>query len=171
MESGPVTLRLMEAEPSEMAELQRVFESAPKFAELVTGVPPGLADAQSTYSSLPEGKTYDDKFVFGIFLDSAMVGCADVIRGYPVPTTAMLGLLLIAEPFQRRGIGRSAYEQLEDRMRAWGTCDRVRIGVIETNAGVVPFWGKLGFERTGESKPYRYGSVVSECVILEKPLS
>ena len=41
-----------------MAELQHVFESAPRFAELVTGVPPGLADAQSQYSILPDGKTY-----------------------------------------------------------------------------------------------------------------
>ena len=170
MESGFVSLRLLEGDPSEMAELQHVFESAPKFAELVTGVPPGLADAQSQYSILPDGKTYDDKFVFGIFFGNEMVGCADIIRGYPGPTIAMLGLLLIAEIFQRRGIGRAAYAELENRIRAWGTCDRVRIGVIESNAPVIPFWQKLGFERTGESRPYRYGSVASECIYFEKPL-
>lgn len=170
MRSEVVTLRLLDGEPSEMAELQCVFEHSPKFAELVTGVPPGLADAQSTYAVLPEGKTYDDKFVFGIFLGSAMVGCADMIRGYPIPTTATLGLLLIAEAFQHQGIGRAAYAQLEGRILGWSTCDRVRLGVVETNAGVVPFWRKLGFEQTGESRPYRRGSIVSDCIYFEKPL-
>jgi GNAT superfamily N-acetyltransferase len=170
MESGFVSLRLIESDASEMAKLQHVFESAPKFAEAVTGMPPGLADTQSLCSILPEGKTYEDKFVFGIFFGNEMVGCADVIRGYPGPTIAMLWLLLIAETFQRRSIGRAAYGELERRIRAWGTCDRVRIGVVETNAAVMPFWQKLGFERTGESRPYRHGSVLSECIYFEKPL-
>lgn len=38
-----------------MAELQRVIEEAPAYAHLITGVPPGPADAQSTYTMLPEG--------------------------------------------------------------------------------------------------------------------
>jgi RimJ/RimL family protein N-acetyltransferase len=168
-ESDLVTLRLLGGEPSEMAKLQHVLESAPKFAVLVTGVPLG-PDAQSQYSILPDGKTREDKFAFGIFLGNEMVGYAEIIRGYPGPTTAMLGLLLIAEPFQRRGIGCAAYVELEDRIRAWSTCDRVRIGVVETNAAVMPFWQRLGFERTGQSRPYRHGSVASECIYFEKPL-
>jgi len=171
MEADPVSLRPLQGEPAEMAELQRVLEATPTYAQRITGVPPGRADAQSTYSILPEGKTYDDKFVFGIFLGGDMVGCADVIRGYPVPATAWLGLLLIAEPFQRRGIGRMAYREIEARMRAWGTCDRVRLGVVGTNASVAAFWRRLGFEPTGEVRPYRYGTVISETVVFEKPLS
>ena len=124
----------------------------------------------SARSALAWRGCQEDKFVFGIFLGNEMAGCADLIRGYPGPTTALLGLLLIAEPFQRRGIGRAAYAGLEDRIREWGSCDRVRIGVIQTNAGVMPFWQQLGFERTGQSRPYRYGSVTSECIYLEKPL-
>ncbi|HEX4584898.1 MAG TPA: GNAT family N-acetyltransferase [Burkholderiaceae bacterium] len=170
MEADLVSLRLLQGEPSEMAELQRVLEAAPRYAELVTGVPPGRADAQSTYSILPEGKTYDDKFVFGIYLGGSMVGCADVIRGYPDAATATLGLLLIAEPFQRRGIGDAAYREIEARVLAWEPCDRIRIAVVGTNASVIPFWQRLGFVPTGQTRPYRYGSVVSEAIYLEKPL-
>ena len=88
MEPRHVTLRELNGERAEMADLQRVIEAAPRYAQLVTGVPPGQADAQSTYSILPEGKSYDDKFVFGIYLDDRMIGCVDLIRGYPNTSTA-----------------------------------------------------------------------------------
>ena len=64
---GDLTLRALAGETEEMRELQRVLGEAPTYAQRITGLPPGKADAQSTYSALPEGKSYDDKFVFGIF--------------------------------------------------------------------------------------------------------
>lgn len=166
------SLRLLHGEPDEMAALQRVLEAAPAYAERVTGAPPGRADAQSTYSVLPPGKGYEDKFVLGIEHDNRMVGCADLIRGYPDDDVALLGLLLIAEPFERRGIGAAAYGPIERCVRAWGPgCTRVRIGVVMTNASVVPFKTKLGFVPTGEVKPYRYANVVSETRVPEKSLA
>jgi len=165
-----VTVRMLQGERNEMADLQRVIEAAPGYAQLVTGVPPGPADAQSTYSILPEGKSYDDKFVFGIYLGAQMIGCADVIRGYPNHSTAYLGLLLIAEPFQVRGVGRASFVELESVVARWSGCDRIRLSVIRTNDRVIPFWQKLGFAPTGETRPYRYGSVVSESILLEKLL-
>jgi hypothetical protein len=62
MTDNTVSIRLLEGEPAEMRELQRVLEEAPTYAHRVTGVPPSRADAQSTYTVLPEGKSYDDKF-------------------------------------------------------------------------------------------------------------
>lgn len=85
--------------------------------------------------------------------------------------TALIGLLLIAEPFQRRGIGTDAYGAIEDCIRSWGDgCAQVRIGVVRTNERVLPFWSRLGFVPTGEVKPYRYASVVSETIVLKKAL-
>jgi hypothetical protein len=43
--------------------------------------------------------------------------------------------------------------------------------VVRTNEDVVAFWVALGFKPTGELKPYRYGNVVSEIIILEKLLA
>ncbi len=171
MTQDAVTIRLLHGEPAEMRDLQRVLEEAPMYANRITGVPPGPADAQSTYTALPEGKSYDDKFVFGIYFAGEMVGCADLIRGYPDFATALLGLLLVSEKRQRQGIGYNAYALIEQFIRDWCTCDRVRIGVVRTNEAVRTFWTHLGFDPTGEVKPYRYGSVVSETVVLEKRLS
>jgi diamine N-acetyltransferase len=119
-----VAIRTLTGELAEMRELQRVLDDAPGYFERVTGVPPGSAEAQSTYSVLPEGKDYEDKFVFGVYLGDTMVGCADLIRGYPGPATAMLGLLLISEPHQGKGIGRQALQLLERFVQDWGTCVR-----------------------------------------------
>lgn len=165
-----VTIRLLQGETAEMREFQRVLEEAPTYTHRITGYPPDAADAQSTYSALPEGKRYEDKFVFGIFSGEEMIGCVDLIRGYPTKNTALIGLLLLSEHYQHRGLGREAYFLIEDFIRSWHKCDRVRIGLVRTNEEVMPFLAKLGFEPTGETKPYRHASVVSEAVILEKQL-
>jgi RimJ/RimL family protein N-acetyltransferase len=165
-----VSIRLLEGALSEMTELQRVLEEAPAYSQRITGLPPGPADAQSTYSALPPDKTYDDKFVFGIWSAGAMIGVIDVIRGYPRQGTAFLGLLLLSEKHQGRGHGRAAYRLVEEVIRGWGTCRRVRLSVVRVNAEVIPFWESLGFQTTGEVKPYRYASILSEHLLFEKVL-
>jgi GNAT superfamily N-acetyltransferase len=166
-----VRLRRLDGEAQQMAELQRVLEAAPDYLERVGGAPPGAALAQATYTALPRGKSYDDKFVFGIDVEGRMVGCVDLIRGYPEPTTALIGLLLVAEPFQRRGIGAAAYRAIENFVRSWRVCTRMRIAVLRTNDRVLPFWTALGFVPTGEVKPYRDGSVITEAIVLAKRLA
>jgi RimJ/RimL family protein N-acetyltransferase len=153
-----------------MAALQHVLECAPGYAERVTDAPPGAADAQSTFTVLPEGKSYEDKFVFGIFAGNEMVGCIDLIRSYPTTNAATLGLLLVAEQHQGIGIGRQAFTLLEQFAREWGNCDVIRLAVVMTNSEVIGFWRKLGFSETGETKPYHYGSLRSQAVFMEKPL-
>ena len=165
-----IFIRALTGERVEMAALQCVIEGAPTYAQVITGVPPGPADAQSMYSIFPEGMSYDDKFVFGVYRESEMVGCADLLRAFPAPDIAHLGLLLISESFHGQGIGRAAYLQIEEFIRSWNSCSLVRLGVVRANMRVLPFWSKLGFAPTGEVKPYRYGSVVSETIMLTKAL-
>jgi len=152
-----------------MAALQRVLESAPAYFQSVTGSPPGGAEAQTTFTALPPGKTYDDKFVWGLYSGEAMIGCADVIRGYPVREAAMIGLLLLAEDRQRRGLGRAFAALLERRIASWPEIARLRIGVVASNGGALTFWRKEGFRETGELRPPHSG-FVREVIVLEKPL-
>ena len=105
-----VTIQLLRPDLPQMVTLQRVLECAPGYAERVNGAPPGAADAQSMFTALPGEKTYEDKFVFGIFTGKEMVGCIDLIRGYPTANAATLGLLLVAEQHQGMGIGRRGRE-------------------------------------------------------------
>ena len=83
----------------------------------------------------------------------------------------MLGLLIIREDYQGRGIGKQAYEEIEKFIRtSWPEITVVRIGVIATNEPAFPFWRGRGFKENGQRKPYRENEIISENVILEKPL-
>ena len=164
------TLRLLSGEPAEVAAVQRVLEAAPQYAQLITGAPPATTEAADTFSMLPPGKTHDDKSVLGIFLDEQMIGCIDLVRGYPDASSSFLGLLVIDERYQRRGLGSAAYGRLEQWIRDQGVCDRVRLAVVGVNEPAIAFWESVGLVPTGETKPYRHGRVVSELVLFEKSL-
>jgi RimJ/RimL family protein N-acetyltransferase len=152
-----------------MAALQCVLEAAPDYFQLVTGAPPGGAEAQSTFTALPPDKTYADKFVWGLYEGDAMIGCSDVIRGYPVREKAVIGLLLLAQAWQHRGLGRAFAALVEQAVAAWPEIQRLRIGVVASNEGALAFWRKLGYLETGEVK--QNSEFVREVIVLEKPLA
>ena len=118
--SDALTLRPLTGRAAEMAALQSVLEAAPAYFRIVGGAPPGPAEAQSLFTALPPGKGYDDKFVWGLYSGPAMIGCADVIRGYPTPDKVVIGLLLLAEPWQRHGLGRALLAEGLRRLEALG---------------------------------------------------
>jgi GNAT superfamily N-acetyltransferase len=151
-----------------MAALQCVLEAAPGYFQIVAGAPAGSAEAQSLFTALPVGKDYGDKFVWGLYSGSAMIGCADVIRGYPAPDTAVIGLLLLAEPWQKRGLGRAFAALVEQAITGWGTIMRLRIGVAAANPGALKFWRRLGYVETGEVKPAESTGMM--VTVLEKPV-
>jgi GNAT superfamily N-acetyltransferase len=165
-----LTLRLLTGRPVEMAALQCVLEAAPAYYQAVTGAPPRGALAQSTFTALPPEKTYDDKFVWGLYAGDAMIGCADVIRGYPAPAKAVIGLLLLAEPWQGRGLGRAFAALVEQAIAAWTEITTARIGVATSNPRALAFWRKQGYADTGEVKRVDPEFIV-DVVILEKPVA
>ena len=152
MAATMVTLRLLQGGHEEMSALQRVLEAAPVYAERVTGAPPGQADAQSMYSALPPGKCYDDKFVLGIYAGDMMIGCADLIRGCPDSNAALIGLLLLAEPWQRRGnsvLGETRFrangrgQELPIRQHPVGDCrhvESIEFGINARSSGRADSW-------------------------------
>ena len=69
--TGIGTLLIRQLDSSDGADLQALCQRCHDYFELVTGHPVGPAEAQSLFSSLPEGKTYEDKFLLGVFRGSA----------------------------------------------------------------------------------------------------
>jgi len=152
-----------------MRALQRVLEAAPSYYPAVTGRPPGHAEAQRTLTALPPDKTNVDKFVWDLYTGEAMVGCADVIRGYPVREKAVIGLLLLAQPWQRRGLGRAFALLIEQAIGGWPEIEFPRLGVAVSNPGAQAFGHKLGYRETGELKPAPPG-MAAAMRVMEKPL-
>lgn len=151
--------------------LQALFEAAPTYHLNTGGVPASPDEGVGALQALPPGHDFRTKFVFG-FGDGVgeLIGCADVIRGYPEKSRAMLGLLLISEHRQAQGLGRHALQLVEEKILEWPEIEAIRIGVVETNAKVMGFWQKMGFRDTGLRRPYEQGRVHSQTILLEKPL-
>jgi RimJ/RimL family protein N-acetyltransferase len=165
-----LTLRRLNPTDSKDCDLlQAVLEGTPKYSLMTTGEPARPDAAERVFQALPEGRNYDHKLVFGVFLGSEMVGCADLVRGYPNPETAMLGLLLIVEKHQNRGVGMTAYRTLEkELLDSWPEIATVRIGVLHGNDGAFRFWKEAGFRDTGQRAQYEEGLLSLENHVLER---
>ena len=129
---------------ADVAALQRVLEAAPGYSLAVEGKLPGPDDAREVFADHPPGRTAADKVVLGFSDASGLVGCAEVLRGYPEPGIAWIGLLLFAEAALGRGFGPAALERVAEQAAAWG-CAGLQLGVIETNPRAVAFWQREGF--------------------------
>lgn len=165
-----LSAKILSGDPEEMQDLQRVLEEAPTYSHRVSGAPPTPTEAEGLFSALPPGKTYADKFVLGFYEAGRMVGCADVIRSFPSEEKAMVGLLLLSESHQSKGLGSLAYAEIEKLCLSWPQVEIARIGVVKTNSAVLPFWLKAGFVDTGARRPFDHGSVKSETIVLEKTI-
>lgn len=170
MSHGCVSLKIIDGSKQQMIALQRVFDGAPDYAMRIMGHPPSRDEAHTTTSTFPPDIGYKDKFVYGIYFGEEMVGCVDLIRGYPDNKTAMLGLLLLMEKYQKIGLGNETYQQVEKIVINWGMIEKIRIGVVGTNDIVIPFWKRMGFIDTKIRKNYQCDKLKSEHIIFEKKI-
>lgn len=162
--------KLVASDERDVATLQSVLESAPAYWKRIANKTIEPDGALSILGALPEGTTYADKFVFGAYQSEKLIGCVDLIRGYPDSETAMLGLLIISETHQKSGLGRAVFQAVEKIVISWPGMRKVRIGVIQANDIVFPFWRSLGFIETGVRRPYQDNGVISENIVLEKTI-
>jgi GNAT superfamily N-acetyltransferase len=99
-----------------------------------------------------------------------MIGCVDLLRGYPDQKTAYLGLVLLAESHQHRGLGAQAFGEVERIVSSWREISAIRGAVVASNSIVIPFWEKMGFFDTGIRSHWRTDKVGSESLLFEKKL-
>lgn len=156
--------------PRDLQALQELFEAAPRYSINISGAVPTPDAAREALDELPPVFKRDCKHLMGVEEDGHLVGCVDLLRGFPAESTAMLGLLLLREDCQGRGLGRRCFELIESYVRQWPEVRRIRIGVVEGNIEVLPFWEKLGFRDNGQRRPHEQGQVSSCFRVLEKPL-
>ncbi len=161
---------LQRVDLTSVALVQSILEAAPQYLLNVDGVTSNPNDGHDTLTALPPGCSLDQKHVLVLRLNGAAVGVADVIQGYPDPTTAFIGLMLLREDRQKGGSGRMFYQKIEEKIRRELDCNRIRLSVVDSNP-VIPFWEKMGFTLTGESSPHQGKTIVSTKRIMEKRLS
>lgn len=141
----------------------------PKILTLCRGNPAYYQHMQSEASeeeiwesmcALPPGKGYEDKYFLGFYEKQTLTAIMDLIASYPDEETAFLGLFMMNQKFQGRGIGSRIVLEAEAYLKQAGFAS-VRLGYVKGNAQSRGFWLKNGFEPTGaESKEEKYTVIV-----------
>ena len=144
----------------------RIFLESPSYTELVEGRSPSAEDVEDFFHGKPDAKDAADKSVFGFYVESEMVGCADVIRAYPADDCTWIGLLFFSEAHQRRGYGTTALALINAMAQEWG-CRRLQLAAISTNPCGLAFWGREGFEEIRRTTNQRF---IGEVIVMERPI-
>ncbi|GAB3262709.1 hypothetical protein GCM10027296_37770 [Chitinimonas naiadis] len=163
--------RIVAPNQTQLSELYQVCSQAPGYWRLTEGKSLPSRDAIAAWftgSELPAGRNVADQQIYGVFHGEELVGVTMLLKGWRYPGQSMIGLLLLSERWQGQGLGRQAYERIEQLIRGWPGMRTVRIGIIASNEPAFPFWRKLGFVETGERK--RDLSFLADTILLEKSL-
>lgn len=169
-----MNLRLRPLAEADLPRLQALIAADPGFSERTNGRPPSADaadDAAELLSAAPPGVAAHRKTVLGAFdTDDNLVAVIDLIRGWPQPDTALIGLLQVHADKKGAGIGRTVHALLLDRLPSWPEITQLRAAIVETNAAhAEPFWSAMGYARAGAPKPYRTGDLDTTVTIWTRP--
>ncbi len=155
--------------------LQQVYRGAPGYWRMynLSGSPFGQAALD-----LQEAEETPGRALMGIALLPAqgaqagpqMVGCIDLRLDFPREGLASIGAIMVAEAFQRRGIGRAAWERLASWLAGPARMRTARAGVEQFNGPALAFFQAIGFHHTGEATRTVVGAKLVRLLYMEAPL-
>jgi ribosomal protein S18 acetylase RimI-like enzyme len=150
--------------------MQALLESDPDYFKIIQGGPPHSTEAKDQLNDLPEGKKYDDKFVYAIFdRDEALVALIDLIRAYPDDKTWYLGLLFVAPPSRNMGLGTRLLRVILAEVKQHGG-RAVRLGVARGNDRARALYDRVGFRFICEREQVYPNGFTATIDVLERPL-
>jgi len=163
-------ITLKRASSADSTIIQEILEAAPRYGMNTQGKLASANAEAETLSALPPNCTDENKYVFIVQHQGANIGVIDLIDGYPEREIAFLGLLLLREDHQNKRLGAATYEALQKWISAHLRSKKIRLSVFDTNP-VIPFWEKMGFHLTGESRAHEENIFKPNKLLMEKELS
>lgn len=157
--------------------LQGVYRETPGYWQMygLPGCPPDQAA-----KDLKVVEDTPDRHMLGIVrrVDSAnaltggeMVGLIDFRLDWPHEGTAYVGMIMVAEFYQRSGIASGAWALLQPWLASGAGIQKVRLAVEQFNIKGLQFWQAQGFRLTGESNRMLVGDKFVRLLYLEAPCS
>ncbi len=165
--------------------LQQVYRATPRYWRLydLDAAPDGQAARD-----LHEATETPGRYLLGIIrrieaqnAGDAMAGGAPQPRGeligmtdfrlhWPQAGMAYLGLMLVAEPWQRQGVGAQAWRLLAPWLVQTAGIETARLGVEQFNLGALLFFQALGFALTGAGRRVDAGGKPVRLLEMEQAL-
>jgi len=99
-----------------------------------------------------------------------LVGMIDFRLHWPEEGIVYLGLVMVAEPYQRQGIGREAWGLLRPWLAQQGQMQTVRAAIEQFNPTALQFFASLGFVVTGEARRIQVGDKFVRLLYMELAL-
>jgi RimJ/RimL family protein N-acetyltransferase len=103
--------------------------------------------------------------------DLELVGIVDFRLYWPAADVAYIGMIMVAEPFQREGIGSQAWGLLRPWLVETAKVKKVRLGIEQFNFAALHFFQALGFVLTGETHRIEVGSKWVRLLYMEFELA
>jgi len=138
--------------------LQSFYEQGIEFALLTDSQPSSSTAARDEFDAVPDGKTTEDKYIFGLFdPQNNLIGMIESIRHYPDNQTWWLGLMMLSPQQRGQGLGSEFYQAFENWVSAQAV-KQVSLSVVEANELGLQFWQSLGFEVIRKTEPQQFGN-------------
>ena len=131
---------------ADVADVQRLYERCTDYHFAHEGTPTRANAGEEELTSLPPGRSADDKFSFGIYTaDAVLIGYLELFRNYPDEGDWWVGLLMLDPDARGRGLGSEVF-----RAATIWAADRgarsILLAVLESDERAQRFWFRQGFE-------------------------
>lgn len=160
--------------------LQQVYLATPAYWQLFNflTVPPSQAEHDLQAVAETPGRTLlgivqravqehnDEATGAGVEL----VGVVDFRLHWPTEQVVTIGMVMVAEPYQRQGIGTQAWALLKPWLSEQAGMQRARLAVEQFNPTALQFFESIGFTFTGESDRIKVGDKFVRLLYMELPL-
>jgi len=179
MQSASISLLPLSGEHHAPA-LQHVYDLTPSYWRMY-----GLANSAPDQAArdIQEGAETPGRYMMGIVrqlaVDEAqgdagpqaeLVGLADLRLHWPQRDIGYLGMLMVAGPYHRQGIGTQAWQLLHPWLADTAQMKTMRLGVEQFNMRAMKFFESVGFHLTGEANRVKSGERLIKLMYMERTL-
>lgn len=129
-----------------------VLRQAPEYFRRVSGINRvTLETAQRELSDGPSKHVESyEKISLLVDQNNMAIGFIDLHKDHPAVEKCYIGLLLVIESLQGKGLGKAIYSHLEQWIKTNLNCTNIVLGVSIDN-DVETFWKKMGYTRNEKS--------------------
>jgi GNAT superfamily N-acetyltransferase len=134
--------------PDEAALVAGLYQNAPDYLLLADGQLDPDRKAAEFFTDTPPGCDPAASHRLGLFIGDRLSGVAEVSFGFPNPTDAYLGLMLLGPWARGNGNGPHFLAHVEAAARTAGA-PNLYLAVLDANPSGRAFWQRMGFQPTG----------------------